>query len=104
MPRLPHTSRQAAILFRAMLDRPEQWQHGYALMQATGLKSGSLYPLLIRLADDGFLDGEWETGGDVARPRRAYRLTPSGRALAQERLARWAARPDAPAFAGGSGT
>ena len=91
MPRLPHTSKQAAQLFAAMLERADAWQHGYALMQQTGLASGSLYPLLIRLADDGYLDLRWQEQ-DSGPARREYRLTPAGRSLAHERLARFAAR------------
>lgn len=92
MPRPPHTSRQAAELFAALLDQPDRWWHGYALMQATGLKSGSLYPLLIRLADDGYLDARWQVEDDNARPRREYRLTAAGKSLAAERIARFEAR------------
>ncbi len=90
MPRLPHTSKQAIVLLWAMLQSPDDWQHGYALLQATGLKSGTLYPLLIRLADDGFLESHWAIEEGNAKPRRLYRLTASGRALANERLARLA--------------
>lgn len=92
MNRPAHSSSQAALLFRALLAAPDAWRHGYGLMQETGLQSGSLYPLLIRLADDGFLDCEWDTTGDSARPRRIYRLTAAGRSLAHERLTRFAAR------------
>lgn len=95
MVRPSHSSAQAAALFRALLAAPEAWRHGYALMQETGLKSGSLYPLLIRLADDGFLDSAWEEVRADARPRRLYRLTPSGRSLAHNRLERFAARQNA---------
>ena len=28
-----------------------RWRHGYELSQKTGLKTGTLYPLLIRLSD-----------------------------------------------------
>lgn len=46
---------------------------------------GSLYPILCRLEDKGFITGRWvERPGE--RRRRHYRLTPSGRrALARER-------------------
>lgn len=99
MVRSSHSSKQAAALFRVLLDKPDSWRHGYALMQETGLASGSLYPLLMRLADDGFLDSEWEAANDDARPRRMYRLTASGRSLAHERLARRATRDSADAGA-----
>lgn len=92
MPRLPHTSNQAAQVFIALLERPEQWWHGYGLMQATQLKSGSLYPLLIRLSDEGLLDSRWETEADSGRPRREYQLTPAGELLAYERVVRFQSR------------
>ncbi len=92
MPRLPHTSNQAAKVFITLLEQPEQWWHGYGMMQATQLKSGSLYPLLIRLSDEGLLDSRWETDADSGRPRREYQLTVEGRLLASERVARFQAR------------
>lgn len=92
MVRSAHTSKQAAELFQVLLKAPDAWRHGYALMRETGLASGSLYPLLMRLADEGFLDSEWEAASDGGRPRKLYRLTASGRSLAHERLARFAAR------------
>ncbi len=95
MTRPPHTSRQAALLFAALLTRPNHWHYGYALMDETGLKSGSLYPLLIRLADDGYLEARWEHASSTERPRKEYRLTVSGCSLAAERLARAEARTGA---------
>lgn len=103
MVRLPHTSDQAAILFRILLRSPGTWRHGYTLMQDTGLQSGSLYPLLIRLADDELLETEWQADDPASRPRRAYRLTPAGRSLARERVARFEARHAARAKSQGAG-
>jgi len=55
--------------------------HGYALMKASGLASGTLYPILGRLSDRGWLEKAWETGEDISGPpRRIYTLTPVGRA------------------------
>jgi DNA-binding PadR family transcriptional regulator len=62
-----------------------EWRHGYDLAQATGLRSGTLYPLLIRLEAKGLLEAEWQP--PVARgrpPRHAYRLTAKGLALARD--------------------
>ncbi|KAB7647978.1 PadR family transcriptional regulator [Polymorphobacter fuscus] len=76
-------------VLEALIARPEMWRHGYDLLQETQLKSGTLYPLLMRLADDGLLESEWRPPVPPARaPRHAYRLTPSGRAFAQSMLAR----------------
>ena len=50
-------------------------------MKASGLASGTLYPILARLADRGWLDKTWETGDDAdGPPRRIYTLTSLGRA------------------------
>ncbi|HEY0414292.1 MAG TPA: helix-turn-helix transcriptional regulator [Allosphingosinicella sp.] len=88
MPRRPHRSSQAAALFGALLARVDAWRHGYALMLETGLASGTLYPLLMRLADEGLLEAEWRPPVPPARaPRHAYRLTARGRAFAHARLA-----------------
>jgi len=65
-----------------------QPQYGYALMKATGLKSGTLYPILMRLTDRGFLSSKWEEPQSPGRPpRQSYQLTPKGRAYAAEVLA-----------------
>lgn len=59
-----------------------QWSHGYDLCRATGLKSGTLYPLLIRLEGQGFLEAQWLPAETARLPRHAYRLTAAGRQLA----------------------
>ena len=73
---------------KALIARPEAWRHGYDLLQETQLKSGTLYPLLMRLADDGLLEAEWRPAVPPARaPRHAYRLTLKGHAFARSLLA-----------------
>lgn len=58
--------------------------HGYGLMKASGLASGTLYPILARLVGRGWLEKMWETGDDVSGPpRRIYTLTPLGLAQLQ---------------------
>jgi DNA-binding PadR family transcriptional regulator len=61
------------------------WRHGYDLAKATGLKSGTLYPLLMRLSEQGLLESRWQ---DAERPglppRHCYRLSAAGAALACE--------------------
>src|SRR5688500_20382858 len=94
MPRRPHTSMQARLLFRALLERPADWRHGYDRLHETGLKAGTLYPLLMRLADDGLLQAEWHNPVPPARaPRHAYRLTSEGRSFANTLLAEKSSRP-----------
>ncbi len=68
----------------ALLERPQDWRYGYELMEITGIASGTLYPMLIRLCDQGNLEAQWVPAPREGRPpRHAYRLTPSGLALAR---------------------
>jgi PadR family transcriptional regulator PadR len=61
------------------------WHHGYDLCRQTGIKSGTLYPLLMRLAAQGCLEAEWQPPAGPGRPaRHAYRLTAAGRQLARD--------------------
>lgn len=93
MPRLRHRSVQATALFSALLERADEWQHGYDLLQRTGLKSGTLYPLLMRLSDDTLLESKWQPAVPPARaPRHAYRLTYAGEAFALSVVAERRAR------------
>lgn len=63
----------------ALCPEPSQWRHGYALAKQTGLKSGTLYPILIRLADRGLVEARWQDEPRPGRPRRhLYRLTADG--------------------------
>src|SRR5580700_10031025 len=88
-------SPQTLSVLAALCDQPSHWQHGYALAKQTGLKSGTLYPILIRLADRGLVEACWQDEPEPGRPRRhLYRLTAAGLASATEALAS-AARPAA---------
>jgi len=88
MPRRPNSSRQTRALLAALLDRYQVWRHGYELSKETGLRSGTLYPLLMRLSEQGLLDSRWqEPDRPGLPPRHVYRLTASGLALAREQEA-----------------
>jgi DNA-binding PadR family transcriptional regulator len=76
-------SRPARTLLAALLKAPHEWRHGYDLASETGLKSGTLYPLLIRLESQGYLEAEWRQPVASGRPpRHAYRLSAVGHRLA----------------------
>jgi PadR family transcriptional regulator PadR len=65
-----------------------EWRHGYDLMKATGLLSGTLYPLLMRMTDQGLVESEWLEPAQPGRPpRHAYRLTVKGVAFARDAVA-----------------
>jgi PadR family transcriptional regulator len=88
MPRAPNTSRQTLRVLAALLQTPQDWRHGYDLSKETGLKSGTLYPVLMRLKGGGLLDSEWRDSELPGRPpRHAYRLTQKGRVFTREQVA-----------------
>ena len=80
-PRKP--SRQTLAILSALADA--DWLYGLELAERTGLKSGSLYPILIRLDERGLLESRWIEPSAPGRPaRHAYRILPAGRhALAE---------------------
>jgi len=97
MARTPNASRQARALFAEMLRTPGKWRYGYELSRQTSLLSGTLYPLLIRLSDQGLLEAKWEEPEKPGKPpRHAYRLTGDGVAFArtlQKKVVRPVLRP-----------
>jgi PadR family transcriptional regulator, regulatory protein PadR len=93
MPRREEFSAQTLSVLAALCAEPQAWRHGYSIAKDTGLKSGSLYPILIRLADRGQVEARWEEEQPAGRPRRhLYRLSADGLASATAALAA-AARP-----------
>ncbi|KPF78331.1 transcriptional regulator [alpha proteobacterium AAP81b] len=70
-------------LLGALAARPAEWRHGYDLMKEAGLLSGTLYPLLMRMSEQGLVEARWCDPVQPGRPaRHAYRLTSAGLALA----------------------
>jgi PadR family transcriptional regulator PadR len=85
-------SAQTSAVVLALAQTPSAWRYGYALCQQLGLAAGSVYPILMRLADHGLLETAWEPEVPAGpRPRHLYRLTGPGRALAAELAAHVAA-------------
>ena len=81
-------SPQTLLILDAFLDHPAEWKYGYDLSRSTGLKSGTLYPLLMRLAERKLLETAWETGEQDRQsgrpPRHMYRFTPEGMQFARD--------------------
>lgn len=83
MPRNRQPSKQMRLLLAALCAHAQEWRHGYDLMKETGLLSGTLYPLLMRMTDNGLVEAEWREPAQPGRPaRHVYRLTGDGLALA----------------------
>lgn len=88
MERARRPSTQTLELLQGFMEQPRKWQHGYELSKATGLMSGTLYPILMRLSDRGLLEHKWLPSQESGRPpRHVYRLTSKGVAYAKEELA-----------------
>jgi DNA-binding PadR family transcriptional regulator len=81
-------SPQTYALLAVLLQRPSSWRYGYDLSTETELKSGTLYPILMRLCDRGLLDSKWADSPERGRPpRHMYRLTTAGSVYAKQQLA-----------------
>ena len=86
----------AELLILSLLNGPQR--HGYEIAKlietrsrgALAFRVASLYPLLYKLEDRGWIQGRWvEKPGQ--RRRRYYRLTPAGRKILAERQVGWTA-------------
>jgi DNA-binding PadR family transcriptional regulator len=77
-------SPQTRLILEAFLANALEWKYGYDLSRLTGLKSGTLYPILMRLADRKLLETAWEAGEPGRPARHMYRFTPDGLLYARE--------------------
>jgi PadR family transcriptional regulator, regulatory protein PadR len=77
-------SAQTLQVLDAFLQNPTDWKYGYDISRNTGLKSGTLYPILMRLAERKLLETGWETSEAGRPPRHLYRLTPDGLRFVRE--------------------
>jgi PadR family transcriptional regulator, regulatory protein PadR len=78
-------------VLKVLVADPAAQHYGYDLMKAAKLPSGTLYPMLARLQQEGLVDSQWEeqrpdAGGRP--PRKYYRLTAEGARVARLELAR----------------
>jgi PadR family transcriptional regulator PadR len=80
-------SLQSLRVLEAFLADPVEQLSGADVQRCSGLASGTLYPILLRLESAGWFVSRWETVDPVkaGRPRRRlYRLTPTGLLRASE--------------------
>jgi DNA-binding PadR family transcriptional regulator len=77
-----------ALVLQALLDGHH---HGFDIMDATGLPSGTVYPILRRLDAEGLVRSRWERDTVAHREqrpsRRYYELSAGGRAFAAQAIA-----------------
>jgi DNA-binding PadR family transcriptional regulator len=80
-PKNPLLTPQTLKVMVALLEQPREELSGAQIRLSTNLKSGTLYPILLRLEDAKWLQSRWEIENPQAlgRPRRRYyRLTALG--------------------------
>ena len=84
----------AELLVLSLLE--DQPRHGYDISKLIQIRSGgavrfhvtSLYPLLHRLENQGWIEGRWVEKAEQRR-RRYYTLTPDGRKALRSKQKSW---------------
>jgi DNA-binding PadR family transcriptional regulator len=74
-------STEASRVLMVLLDAPREETYGFELTRVAGLPSGTVYPILRRLEDMGWITSRWEMIDEPhqgRRRRRYYRLTDEG--------------------------
>ncbi|MFI6325317.1 PadR family transcriptional regulator [Nonomuraea sp. NPDC050556] len=106
-PAVKMTSTREAVL-QVFLADPTREFYGLEVIRATGLASGTIYPILAYLEDERkWLESRREAPeayiAEKRPPRTYYRITPDGAALAREAIARAyrGRRRPVPGWAGG---
>jgi PadR family transcriptional regulator PadR len=93
-------------VLRVFLTDTSALHYGYDLMKAARLPSGTLYPMLARLQEQGLVTSQWEPQPDDAGgrpPRKYYQLTGEGVRVARLELAQAASAASGGAAPGGAG-
>jgi PadR family transcriptional regulator len=69
------------------------FRHGFDILDATELPSGTVYPILRRLESEAFVSAHWEDAAiaheEQRPPRRYYELTAAGKTTLQTAVARY---------------
>jgi PadR family transcriptional regulator, regulatory protein PadR len=79
LPRARRPSPQTVAILNALAAKASDWSHGYDLCRSLGLKAGTVYPILMRLAERGYVETAWEQEVPQGRPpRHLYRLSAAG--------------------------
>lgn len=93
MSKTPIRMTYATALVLEALDQGHAY--GFDIIDATGLRSGTVYPLLRRLQEAGLVCSKWEKVGEARRnnrpPRKYYELQPAAAAVLEATRARYPA-------------
>jgi PadR family transcriptional regulator PadR len=78
-------------VLRALMAAPDREMYGLEIMRGLSMGSGTVYPLLDRAADAGWVTDRYETIDPQAKgrpPRRYYRITAAGIQAARAAIGR----------------
>jgi PadR family transcriptional regulator PadR len=78
---------QTLAVVKVFANAPTESHYGLEICREAGLPGGTIYPILARLEQLGWLTSTWEDLDPVVagrRPRRLYWLTPSGAEQARQ--------------------
>lgn len=94
----PKATKPTLKILESFLDDPDEEQYGFGLIKKSGVKSGTLYPVLMRLEQLGWVESHWQEDDCSGPRRRLYRLTGDGapaarRFLTEKRLPAPSRRP-----------
>jgi DNA-binding PadR family transcriptional regulator len=69
--------------------------YGFEIIDVTGLRAGTVYPILRRLEAEALVRSSWERAGAAQEegrpPRRNYRMSAAGERAAREALEKYPA-------------
>jgi PadR family transcriptional regulator PadR len=80
----------ALRMLKVFIEHPTKEHSGAEIAKVTGIGSGTLYPILARLEQAGWLNSKWENikPSEEGRPRRRlYKITGHGQNSARQALA-----------------
>jgi PadR family transcriptional regulator PadR len=94
----PRMTLQTLKVLKVLFSDPLGEHYGLEIANQAGLKSGTIYPILVRLEEYKWVTSDWEEIDPVVegrRPRRYYKLSPKGveRARHHLREAEWLITP-----------
>lgn len=78
----PRLTSQTVDVLATFAERPSEPLYGLEIIESTGLKSGTIYPILARLETAKWLESSWDERQIRGPRRRLYRLTGEGQRVA----------------------
>ncbi|MEU6102740.1 PadR family transcriptional regulator [Streptomyces flaveolus] len=79
MAAIERKTKTTVAVVRALFALPEAERHGFGIALASKCKAGTVYKILDRLMEDGWLTFRWEPNiNEKNPPRKVFRFTEKG--------------------------